>query len=81
MYGETMMEFEHKKHHIHVIDLPTSSGRRWKFSVVVCWESDGIRRIKALSCLGRAFETAHNPSEGLEFTKKWIEEGKPAPHL
>ena len=74
------VEFEHDGHHVHLIELPTSSGRRWKFSVVVCWESEGIRRIRTLSCIGRAFETAHNARlEGIEFTKKWIDEGKPAP--
>ena len=73
------MEFEHDGHHVHLIELPTSSGRRWKFSVVVCCESEGIRRIRSLNCIGRAFETAHNARlEGIEFTKKWIDEGKPA---
>ena len=78
---EAIVEFEHDGHHVHLIELPTSSGRRWKFSVVVCWESEGSRRVRALSCIGRAFETAHNARlEGIEFTKRWIDEGKPAPH-
>jgi hypothetical protein len=71
------MHFEYHGHHIHVIDLPTRSGRRWKFSAVMCWESDGFRPMRILSCVGRAFEDAHNARlEGLECTKRWIDEGK-----
>ena len=70
---------DYKNHRLHVSVRSFRHGRGWTADVYVMYSETGKNVLHSL----RMAQTFHTPSEaeqaGVEYAKKWIDDGKPNP--
>ena len=73
------MEVNYKNHVIDHFGYPMTFSNKWGAKVIISWEKNGLRKMHSFDGPPKGFSSLLKAeSWGLQFRKKWIDDGKPA---
>lgn len=72
------MDINYKRHLIESLSDLSPDGNRWLGKVIVLWEDAGTNRSQPFDGPLEGFSTkSEAESWGIQFGRKWIDDGKP----
>jgi hypothetical protein len=72
------MKTNHKRHRIESLGWQAAGTSVWSAKVVVSWSKAGAQESRKFRPVATFRSKAEAETYGIEFAKKWIDDGKPA---